>query len=119
MDAAHANKRWRGALAAGMAAVFLMAAPVFAQWAKIRLPGTPRTSDGTPNLTAPVPKTPEGRPGESQERVPRLTLRISPLTESRSHSSRGPKRFTTHAGQIMDKGSRASVVCRTASRKRI
>jgi hypothetical protein len=45
-----------------MAAVFLMADPVSAQWLKIPLPGTPRRADGTPDLTAPAPRTPEGRP---------------------------------------------------------
>ena len=62
MDAANAKKRWRSLPAAGMAVVFLMAGPVSAQWAKVRLPGTPRNSDGTPNLAAPTPRTPEGRP---------------------------------------------------------
>jgi len=62
MDAANAKKQGRGLLATGMAVVFLMAGPVSAQWATVRLPGTPRNSDGTPNLTAPTPRTPEGRP---------------------------------------------------------
>jgi hypothetical protein len=46
----------------GIALVFLMAGPVSGQWLKIRLPGTPRTSDGTPDLTAPAPRTPDGGP---------------------------------------------------------
>jgi hypothetical protein len=33
-----------------------------AQWIKIPLPGTPRTKDGKPNLTAPAPRTREGHP---------------------------------------------------------
>jgi hypothetical protein len=31
-----------------------------AQWIKIPLPGTPRTKDGKPNLTAPAPRAPDG-----------------------------------------------------------
>ena len=33
-----------------------------AQWIKIPLPGTPRTKDGKPNLTAPAPHTQDGHP---------------------------------------------------------
>ena len=40
----------------------LMAIPASAQWLKIPLPGTPREADGTPNLTAPVPRTSDGKP---------------------------------------------------------
>jgi hypothetical protein len=36
--------------------------PAAAQWLKIPLPGTPRTSDGKPDLTAPVPRTSDGKP---------------------------------------------------------
>ncbi len=32
------------------------------QWISYPTPGTPRTSDGKPNLTAPAPRTPDGRP---------------------------------------------------------
>ncbi len=56
------RKRWRGSTAAGMTVLFLMAGSVSAQWLKIPLPATPRTPDGTPDLTAPAPRTPEGRP---------------------------------------------------------
>ena len=62
MDAAHVRTRRRGSRAIGMAVVVLMAAPLSAQWTSIRLPGTPRSSDGTPNLKAPAPKTQDGRP---------------------------------------------------------
>ena len=62
MDRARAKKRWGGSIATAIAVGFLMAGTVSAQWVKVRLPGTPRTSDGAPNLTAPAPKTPEGRP---------------------------------------------------------
>lgn len=36
--------------------------PVSGQWIRIPLPGTPRTSDGKPNLSAPAPRTPDGKP---------------------------------------------------------
>src|SRR5438046_569287 len=62
MDPSKAKTRGRGSLAAGMTVAFLMAGPVSAQWATLRLPGTPRTADGTPSLTAPAPRTPDGKP---------------------------------------------------------
>ena len=44
-------------------AIFLaVAAPASAQWIHVTLPDTPRTADGTPNLSAPAPKTPDGKP---------------------------------------------------------
>jgi len=46
----------------GMALVFLMAGSVSGQWLKIPLPGTPRTPDGRPDLTAPAPRTQQGHP---------------------------------------------------------
>jgi hypothetical protein len=46
----------------GMALVFLMAGSVSGQWLKIPLPGTPRTPDGRPDLTAPAPRTQQGQP---------------------------------------------------------
>src|SRR5213594_2931165 len=33
-----------------------------AQWIKVPLPGTPRTKDGKPNLTAPAPRALDGHP---------------------------------------------------------
>jgi hypothetical protein len=33
-----------------------------AQWLKVTLPDTPRSPDGTPNLSAPSPRTPDGKP---------------------------------------------------------
>src|SRR5678809_1796443 len=33
-----------------------------AQWVKLPLPGTPRTKDGKPNLTAPAPRASDGHP---------------------------------------------------------
>jgi hypothetical protein len=32
------------------------------QWLSVRTPGIPRLADGTPNLSAPAPKTPDGKP---------------------------------------------------------
>ena len=42
--------------------VLLSAPPAQAQWLTHRTPGIPRMADGTPNLAAPTPRTPEGRP---------------------------------------------------------
>ncbi len=43
--------------------VALVAAiPSAAQWVHVRVPGTPRTKDGQPNLSAPVPRAPGGKP---------------------------------------------------------
>lgn len=39
-----------------------VAAVVLLQWVNVRLPNTPRTPDGKPNLTAPAPKAPDGKP---------------------------------------------------------
>src|SRR5436309_10501203 len=33
-----------------------------AQWIKLPLPGTPRTKDGKPNLSAPAPRASDGHP---------------------------------------------------------
>ena len=52
---------WRGVILA-----FILACAtgdtVVAQWVSLPLPGTPRTSDGTPNLKAPTPRTADGNP---------------------------------------------------------
>src|ERR1051326_5428612 len=32
------------------------------QWVNVPLPNTPRTADGKPNMTAPAPKSPDGKP---------------------------------------------------------
>lgn len=34
----------------------------FAQWVDVKLPNTPRTPDGKPNLTAPAPRAADGKP---------------------------------------------------------
>src|SRR5438552_2855500 len=46
----------------GVAALFWMAAPAEAQWFTYPRKETPRIADGKPNLLAPVPKTPDGKP---------------------------------------------------------
>ena len=56
--------------------VFMLSAPVAAQWLKHPTPGIPRTADGKPNLTAPAPRTPDGKPDLSG-----LWQRISPKYE--------------------------------------
>jgi hypothetical protein len=43
-------------------ALLCLAMPTEAQWLKTKTPGIPRTKDGTPNLTAPAPRAPEGKP---------------------------------------------------------
>ena len=40
----------------------LTAVGAHAQWLNYRVPGTPRTADGKPDLAAPVPRTAEGKP---------------------------------------------------------
>ncbi len=44
--------------------ILVLAASVaaFAQWADIKLPNTPRSADGKPNLAAATPRTPDGKP---------------------------------------------------------
>jgi hypothetical protein len=43
--------------------IFLSAAAALpAQWLRIKTPGIPRKADGKPDLTAPAPKTPAGKP---------------------------------------------------------
>jgi hypothetical protein len=44
--------------------IVLIALPIgaWAQWLRYPTPGTPRTKDGSPNLTAATPRTPDGRP---------------------------------------------------------
>src|SRR5262245_39758575 len=42
--------------------ILCIAGAAHAQWLDIKLPGTPRTADGKPNLSAPAPRTPAGTP---------------------------------------------------------
>lgn len=43
-------------------AIAALAGQLPAQWVKYPTPGTPRTRDGKPNLTAPAPRAPGGKP---------------------------------------------------------
>jgi hypothetical protein len=47
---------------AAISVVLAISAPVGAQWINHPTPGTPRTADGKPDLTAPVPLTADGKP---------------------------------------------------------
>src|SRR5436190_20443704 len=52
----------RYASAAILAIFFFLAVPAPAQWLTIRLPDTPRTPDGMPDLKAPFSRTSDGKP---------------------------------------------------------
>jgi hypothetical protein len=43
-------------------ALALAESPADGQWLNYRVPGTPRLADGAPNLSAPAPRAPDGRP---------------------------------------------------------
>jgi hypothetical protein len=45
-----------------LAALAGAASPAFSQWLQLPLPGTPRTKDGKPNLSAPAPRTADSKP---------------------------------------------------------
>jgi hypothetical protein len=45
-----------------VAAIGITAPAASAQWVSLPLPGTPRTSDGKPDLRAPAPRTADGKP---------------------------------------------------------
>jgi len=45
-----------------VAVALLLSAPLAAQWLNYKTPGIPRTSDGKPNVSAPVPRTADGKP---------------------------------------------------------
>jgi hypothetical protein len=45
-----------------VAALWLFAVSLGAQWLDFPTAGIPRTADGKPNLTAPAPRTPDGKP---------------------------------------------------------
>ncbi len=49
----------------GMATMFAAASGLWAQWPAYPTPGVPRTAAGKPDLTAPPPRTPDGKPNFS------------------------------------------------------
>jgi hypothetical protein len=49
-------------LAAGFFFALGLAVTAHAQWINVPVPGTPRTSDGKPNLGAPAPRASDGHP---------------------------------------------------------
>jgi len=54
---------WRAAAAAAVLAVVTLGSEnAAAQWYKMPTPGIPRLSDGSPNLSAPAPRKPNGQP---------------------------------------------------------
>jgi hypothetical protein len=53
-----------------LVALFL-AAPLGAQWIHLPTPGVPTKANGLPNLEAPAPKTPDGKPNFSGMWIPR------------------------------------------------
>jgi len=57
----HQIAAWRGVLVA-LALVCGAGGTAAAQWLTVPIPGTPRTADGKPNLTAPTPRTAAGTP---------------------------------------------------------
>ena len=50
------------AFVACLGASVILAGSASAQWITIRLPQTPRTADGKPNLIAPAPRARDGKP---------------------------------------------------------
>ena len=46
--------------------------PTFAHWENVENPGLLRTADGKPNLAAPTPRAPDGKPDLSEKDIQRL-----------------------------------------------
>ena len=49
--------------------ILIMNCAAWAQWINVSQPNIPRTPDGKPNLTAPTPKTADGRIDRASARV--------------------------------------------------
>jgi hypothetical protein len=63
MNTMSTPSRWStGSTVLALAAVMVALAPLHAQWLKYPTPGVPKKSDGSPNLSAPAPRTADGRP---------------------------------------------------------
>jgi hypothetical protein len=61
MIARSSSPRLRRLIGFVASALVVGAAPAAAQWIRLPVPGTPRTADGKPNLSASVPKTADGK----------------------------------------------------------
>ena len=48
--------------AAVLGIVLMLPISLSAQWFRVRTPGVPRLATGAPNLTAPAPRTTDGKP---------------------------------------------------------
>jgi len=57
-----ATKGTKGVIGIVIAVVLSVSSPGFAQWLRYPTDGIPRKADGTPNLTAPAPRLPDGKP---------------------------------------------------------
>src|SRR5579863_3623538 len=91
------------AIAGGTILTLVLCATLSAQWFGYPTPGMPRTPDGKPNLSAPVPKNADGHPDLSgvwspdtrplQVIAPDSAIPFQPwakkLTEERANGARG------------------------------
>jgi hypothetical protein len=68
----HSRMRTWGQVAAPVAAVLLLANPAGAQWKNLPMDGVPLGADGKPNMSAPAPRTSDGRPDLSGIYTPNM-----------------------------------------------